>query len=485
MYTFTPTVGLCATTATMTITVNPNITPTFTQVTPICSGATLAALPTTSDNGITGTWSPALDNTATTMYTFTPTVGLCATTATMTITVNPNITPTFTQVAPICSGATLSTLPTNSNNGFTGTWLPALNNTATTTYTFTPTAGQCATTATMTITVNPNITPTFTQVAPICLGTTLAALPTTSSNGITGSWSPALDNTVTTTYTFTPTAGLCATTATMTITVIPLPIVPNGESMQNFCAIANPTISDLVLNSTTVYWFSSLTSTTPLSTTTLLNDATTYYAASYDVNTSCLSGTRFSVTVYLNNPEPPDIVTTQAFCEETNPTIATLKDTNPNNMVYYDASVNGNVLLDTVELTNGMIIYVSQIDPISGCEGELRTVINIDLKKCDLKIYNLITIDENLANNRFIIGNIENFPDNTVQIFNRYGALVWNTIEYDNTKNAFYGKAREGNIINNSAYLPTGTYYYIIQYFNSYLKEEKEVKGFIHIDNKK
>ena len=56
----------------MTITVNPLITPTFTQVDPICNGDFLAALPTTSNNGVTGTWSPAIDNTATTIYTFTP-----------------------------------------------------------------------------------------------------------------------------------------------------------------------------------------------------------------------------------------------------------------------------------------------------------------------------------------------------------------------------------------------------------------------------
>src|ERR1043165_8892156 len=85
----------CATTATIIITVNPNITPTFNPVAPICSGATLTALPTTSNNGITGTWAPALNNTATTTYTFTPTAGQCATPTTLTITVNPNITPTF------------------------------------------------------------------------------------------------------------------------------------------------------------------------------------------------------------------------------------------------------------------------------------------------------------------------------------------------------------------------------------------------------
>ncbi|NMH26426.1 concanavalin A lectin, partial [Flavobacterium sp. SE-s28] len=93
-------------------------------------GATLSALPTTSNNGITGSWSPALNNTATMTYTFTPSAGQCATSATMTITVNSNTAPTFTQVAAICSGATLSALPTTSNNGITGSWSPALNNTA-------------------------------------------------------------------------------------------------------------------------------------------------------------------------------------------------------------------------------------------------------------------------------------------------------------------------------------------------------------------
>ncbi|MGO4819779.1 Ig-like domain-containing protein, partial [Flavobacterium sp. W22_SRS_FP1] len=161
--------------ATVNISISPNIIPTFTQVNPICSGAILSALATTSNNTITGTWSPALNNTATTTYTFTPTLGQCATTAMMTIVVNPQITPTFTQVNPICSGAILSALPTTSNNTITGTWSPALNNTATTAYTFTPTLGQCATTAMMTIVVNPQITPTFTQVNPICSGAILSA----------------------------------------------------------------------------------------------------------------------------------------------------------------------------------------------------------------------------------------------------------------------------------------------------------------------
>ncbi|MDI1304366.1 MAG: gliding motility-associated C-terminal domain-containing protein, partial [bacterium] len=155
--------------------------------------------------------------------------------ASATITVNPNVTPTFTQVPAICSGGSLSALPTTSSNSITGTWSPALNNTATTTYTFTPTSGQCATTASMTISVNPNVTPTFTQVPAICSGGSLSALPTTSSNSITGTWSPALNNAATTTYTFTPTVGQCATTASMTIIVNPLPTATINPSSQIVC----------------------------------------------------------------------------------------------------------------------------------------------------------------------------------------------------------------------------------------------------------
>uniref|UniRef100_UPI002611BE68 IPT/TIG domain-containing protein n=1 Tax=Flavobacterium sp. TaxID=239 RepID=UPI002611BE68 len=182
--------------------------PTFDSIPAICSGETLSPLPTTSQNGITGSWSPALSNTSTTIYTFTPDAGQCATTTTLTITVNMPVTPTFNSVPAICAGDALSPLLTTSQNGITGSWSPALSNTSTTIYTFTPDAGQCATTATLTITVNNgNTIPTFNSIPAICAGDALSPLPTTSQNGITGSWSPALSNTSTTIYTFTPDAG--------------------------------------------------------------------------------------------------------------------------------------------------------------------------------------------------------------------------------------------------------------------------------------
>jgi gliding motility-associated-like protein len=230
-YTFTPNAGQCANTAKLTIVVNQKTTATFTAVAPICSGEALAALPSQSNNNINGTWSPALNSTATTEYTFTPNAGQCANTAKLTIIVNQKTTPTFTAVAPICSGEALAALPSQSNNNINGTWSPALNSTATTEYTFTPNAGQCANTSKLTIIVNQKTTPTFTAVAPICSGEALAALPPQSINNINGTWSPALNNTATTEYTFTPNAGQCANTVKLTIVV-------NQKTTPTFTAVA-------------------------------------------------------------------------------------------------------------------------------------------------------------------------------------------------------------------------------------------------------
>ena len=74
--------------ATTTVQITAASTPTFTQIAPICSGGTLT-LPTTSTNSFTGSWSPAINTSASTTYTFTPGLGQCASNTSMTVSVNP------------------------------------------------------------------------------------------------------------------------------------------------------------------------------------------------------------------------------------------------------------------------------------------------------------------------------------------------------------------------------------------------------------
>ena len=112
--------------------------PTFNAVAPICSGQSLSDLPTTSTNGITGTWSPALDNTTTKTYTFTPNSGQCALSTTLIITVNAFTNPTLDDKYYLCTNILNSTVVLNcklSNTEYSFVWtldgvnLPTTTNT--------------------------------------------------------------------------------------------------------------------------------------------------------------------------------------------------------------------------------------------------------------------------------------------------------------------------------------------------------------------
>ncbi|MEM8998968.1 MAG: T9SS type B sorting domain-containing protein [Bacteroidota bacterium] len=209
-------------TESFTVDVLPIETPAFNPIEPICENESLSALPTTSLNGITGSWSPALDNTATTTYTFTPDPNECATPTTLQIVVIPLTIPTFNAISPICPGDIIPPLPTISNNSIVGSWSPALNNMETTTYSFTPASGQgCVAETTLTIAVQGQV-PEFDPIAALCAGENITALPTTSNNGIVGSWNPSLNNSVTTVYTFTPYPGQCSFSTTIEIVIIPI-----------------------------------------------------------------------------------------------------------------------------------------------------------------------------------------------------------------------------------------------------------------------
>ncbi len=239
----------------VTVNVNQGVTPTFQATQTYCQGATIPALPTTSQNGITGTWSPAINNQQTTTYTFTPNPNQCASPVEVTIPITPTITPTFNFPLSHCQGATIPALPTTSSNGVSGTWSPAINNQQTTSYTFTPSPGGCAVPIQATIQILPIVTPNFNNVGPFCQGSAISALPTTSLNGVSGSWSPAINNQQTTTYIFTPNAGACATgSVNLTIEIIDN-VDPLFNAVDPFCAGSNiPALPTTSLNGVSGTW---------------------------------------------------------------------------------------------------------------------------------------------------------------------------------------------------------------------------------------
>jgi gliding motility-associated-like protein len=262
-FVFIPDSGQCALPDTMDITIDPEITPVFAQIGPLCQNTIPPVLPDTSFNGISGTWDPDTISTDTAgifIHTFTPDSGLCAAVVTMDITIDPEIDPEFNQIGPLCQFAIPPPLPETSLNGITGSWDPDTISTLVPgvfTFVFIPDSGQCALTDTMQITIEPEITPVFAQIEPICQYEVPPALPDTSTNGVSGTWIPDTISTLvpgTFTFIFTPDAGQCALSDTMDITIDP-EITPVFAQIEPLCQNTLPPIlPDTSINGISGTW---------------------------------------------------------------------------------------------------------------------------------------------------------------------------------------------------------------------------------------
>ncbi len=225
-YTFTPDAGQCANSQTMEIVVASQLSPNFVQQGPFCEGDEIADLPNTSIAGITGFWTPLIDNSQTTNYTFTPDAGQCAIAGNMEIIIDPLLTATFNQVGPYCQGSPVPDIIASSIEGITGSWSPIIDNAQTTDYTFTADAGQCANPQTMEIVIDPIQATSFESFGPYCQDDPADPLPNVSIGGITGVWGPPGINTNAlgpTIYTFVSDPNQCALNYQIEVIVNPIP----------------------------------------------------------------------------------------------------------------------------------------------------------------------------------------------------------------------------------------------------------------------
>jgi gliding motility-associated-like protein/predicted ribosomally synthesized peptide with SipW-like signal peptide len=274
----------------------------------------LAALPTTSINGYTGTWSPALNNTATTVYTFTPTAGQCATTTTLTITINPLPVLTITNPAAACSplmvDITAAAVTAGSTGGGTlSYWTnPAATNPLTTPtsvsnsatyYIQSITGAGCKDIQPVTVLVNTTPVLTITNPAAVCSPLTVditAALVTAGSTGggALSYWNdaaatsplatPTAVSTSGTYYIQTTTAASCKDIKPVIITINPLPVL----TITNPAAVCSPLTVDITAVGVTAgstgggtlsYW-TNPAATNPLTTPTSVSNSATYYIQS-------------------------------------------------------------------------------------------------------------------------------------------------------------------------------------------------------------
>lgn len=118
------------------------------------------------------------------------------------------------------------------------------------------------------------------------------------------------------------------------------------------------------------------------------------------------------------------------------------------------------------------VYNLSYITTNTACPGVFRVNMTVNddclVLPCQaINIYNAVSPNNDSVNNIFLIENIENklcYPTNNVEIYNRWGVLVYETQDYDNALKAFKGISEGRTTINKSVELPTGSYFYKIDY---------------------
>ena len=110
---------------------------------------------------------------------------------------------------------------------------------------------------------------------------------------------------------------------------------------------------------------------------------------------------------------------------------------------------------------------------VSPCGKESNAYIVFIIKK--LRVPEIITPNGDGKNDWLIIDGIDYFPDNFLQIFNRYGHVVYEKKGY-NKDSKWAGYSNRGSLGGDKP-LPAGTYYYTLIYNDGRNRQA----GFIYI----
>ena len=138
---------------------------------------------------------------------------------------------------------------------------------------------------------------------------------------------------------------------------------------------------------------------------------------------------------------------------------------------------------DSDGLTNGQEIGANPTSPKDEDNNGVADYLefnNHEASEDDLEIFNSMTVNGDGLNDVFVIRGIENYPDNTLIIYNRWGVEVYNVEGYGQDDKYFRGISEGRVTISQSAELPKGTYFYILRYINK-AGLEKQRSGYLYI----
>ncbi len=324
----------------------------------------------------------------------------------------------------------------------------------TTTYSVAYTLNGLTCTDSAIVTVIPNQTAFFPSVNPICEGDPLSPLPTSSLNLFQGTWSPPLNNLLTTTYTFTPSPNVCVwDTTTLTIVVKPLPLLSSQDI--SVCKGQQVTVTSVPNIPNGAFAWSNNTTSNQFVVTA---DSSTFFTATYTVDGCTSEADTVTIFVYqlpITSITPSGPTT---FCAESS--------------VQISSSYTYGNAWNTNETSSSIIVsssgnYDLIVTDSNGCVDSATIFITNTGITC-IEIGGVFTPNGDGTNDTWEIPGIENYPDASVEIFNRWGQQIFYSNGYNTPWNGTY----------NNEPLPTGDYFYIIDLGNG-----NPLKGALTIKN--
>jgi len=250
--------------------------------------------------------------------------------------------------------------------------------------------------------------------------------------------------------------GFCTDTDTVCVTVLAMPVAVAGNDTA-FCFGDSIVLCSNSLNATSLAWYSIFPAWTPINTTACITVIPPVGNNDFALIASsgiCSDTDTVAVTIY---PLP----TADAGTSVTILSTASTGLSGTGNGTYMWSPATGLSCTTCANPTANPTVtttYTLSVTDINGCMSSDSVRVTIIT---DVIVNDGLSPNGDGINDVWEIANIEQFPDALVEVYNRWGELLFSSIGYKEKWNCKY----------NNNDLPVGTYYYVIN-LNSDLHKE-------------
>lgn len=127
---------------------------------------------------------------------------------------------------------------------------------------------------------------------------------------------------------------------------------------------------------------------------------------------------------------------------------------------YRDTNDDNDALMTIDEDLNGDGDYSNDDNDGNGIPDYLEP----NVPEEEVEVFNVLTPNGDGVHDVLVIGGLQNYPDNSLKIYNRWGVLVYTTRAYNTNGNVFDGTSEGRVTVEKDNKLPVGTYFYILDY---------------------